>query len=79
MKKRSFKITAIILFSLLLLAFLLYLGWGTYKISFADIIKTLLGQGTKLQRTALLNIRIPRMLVGISIAIALSTYFSAVI
>lgn len=73
MKKRNFKITAVILFTLLLLAFLLYLGWGTYKISPADIIKTLLGQGTKLQRTALLNIRIPRMLVGISIAIALST------
>lgn len=72
MKKRRFKITAIILFTLLL-AFLLYLGWGTYKISPADIIKTLLGQGTKLQRTALLNIRVPRMLVGISIAIALST------
>jgi iron complex transport system permease protein len=72
MKKRSLKIVALILVSLLLLTFILYLSWGTYKIPPADIIKTLLGQGTKLQRTALLNIRIPRMLVGISVAVALS-------
>lgn len=73
MKKRSFKITLVILFSLLLVSFLLYLGWGTYKISPEDIIKTLIGQGTKLQRAAILNLRIPRMLVGISVGIALST------
>lgn len=73
MKKRSFKKTAIILLALLLVSFLLYLGWGTYKISPEDIIRTLLGQGTKLQKAALLNLRIPRMLVGISVGIALST------
>lgn len=73
MKKRSFKKTAIILLTLLLVSFLIYLGWGTYKISPEDIIRTLLGQGTKLQKAALLNLRIPRMLVGISVGIALST------
>lgn len=73
MKKRSFKKTAIILLTLLLVSFLLYLGWGKYKISPEDIIRTLLGQGTKLQKAALLNLRIPRMLVGISVGIALST------
>lgn len=73
MKKMSFKITALILFSLLLASLLLYLSWGSYEISPVDIINTLIGQGTKLQKTALLDIRIPRMLVGISVAIALST------
>ncbi len=73
MKKRSFKPIALILVTILLVSFILYLSWGAYKISPADIIKTLLGQGTKLQKTALINIRIPRMLVGISIGIALAT------
>ena len=73
MKKRSFKITALVLSTLLLAAFILYLSWGSYKIAPIDIIKTLLGQGTKLQRTALINIRVPRMLVGISVGVALST------
>lgn len=72
MKKRNVKVIALILVSLLLITIILYLSWGTYKISPADIIKTLLGQGTKLQRTALLSIRIPRMLVGISVGVALS-------
>lgn len=73
MKKRKFKITVLILLSLLCISLILYLGLGSYKISPVDIIKTLLGQGTKMQNAALLNIRIPRMLVGISVGIALST------
>ncbi|KYH29475.1 MULTISPECIES: FecCD family ABC transporter permease [Clostridium] len=73
MKKRSSKITALVLLSLLIISFTVYLSWGSYKVPPLDIIKILLGQGTKLQRTALLNIRIPRMLVGISVSVALST------
>ncbi|AWK51743.1 iron ABC transporter permease [Clostridium beijerinckii] len=73
MKKRSFKITALILLTLLCISLILYLSWGSYKILPLDILKTLLGQGTKLQNAALLNNRIPRMLVGISVGIALST------
>ncbi len=73
MKKRSFKITALILLILLSISLILYLSWGSYKISPLDIVKTLLGQGTKMQNAALLNNRIPRMLVGISVGVALST------
>ncbi|HEX9027443.1 MAG TPA: iron ABC transporter permease [Clostridium sp.] len=73
MKKRSFKITSLILLTLMCISLILYLSWGSYKILPLDIIKTLLGQGTKLQNAALLNNRIPRMLVGISVGIALST------
>lgn len=73
MKKRNFKITISILMFLLLVAVIFYLSWGTYKIGFFDIINTLLGQGTKLQKAALLNTRLSRMLIGIAVGIALST------
>lgn len=73
MKKKSFKMTVLILSCLLLASLILYLSWGTYKISPLDIINTLLGGGTKLQKAALLNSRLPRLLVGISVGIALST------
>ncbi|MDW8802276.1 iron ABC transporter permease [Clostridium sp. A1-XYC3] len=71
--KRRLRITALVLFVLLLLSSIMYLCWGTYKIAPLDSIKTLLGQGTKLQNAAILNLRFPRMLVGISVGIALST------
>lgn len=73
MRRRNFKVIALILISLLFVSLILYLSWGSYKISPLDIIKTLLGEGTKLQKAALLNIRVPRLLVGISVGIALST------
>ncbi|MDZ5001192.1 iron chelate uptake ABC transporter family permease subunit, partial [Clostridium perfringens] len=49
------------------------LCWGTFKVTPLEVINTLLGNGTKLQNTAVLNIRLPRMLVGVFVAIALST------
>ncbi|ASW43955.1 MAG: iron ABC transporter permease [Clostridiales bacterium] len=73
MKKRKFKIVLIILSALLVLSFIATLCWGTYKVSPLDVINTLLGNGTKLQNTAILTIRLPRMLVGIFVAVALST------
>jgi iron complex transport system permease protein len=73
MKRSRFKIIALILFILLFVTIILYLCWGTYKISPIDSIKTLLGQGTRLQNAAILNLRLPRMLVAISVGIALST------
>lgn len=73
MNKRNYKVSILVLVILMMLAFILYLSWGSFKISPLDILKTLIGEGTKLQNTALLNIRIPRMMVAISVAIALST------
>lgn len=73
MKRKRLKIITIILAILVLVSLITYLSWGTYKIPPIDSIKTLLGQGTKLQNAAILNLRLPRMLVGISVAIALST------
>ena len=73
MKKRKYKITLLILLALLVISFAVTLCWGTYKVSPLEVINTLLGNGTKLQNTAILSIRLPRMLVGISVAVALST------
>ena len=73
MKRKRFKIIITMLFILLVASLIMYLCWGTYKVSPLDSIKTLLGQGTKLQNAAILSLRLPRMLVGISVGIALST------
>ncbi|MDV4150327.1 iron ABC transporter permease [Clostridium sp. AL.422] len=73
MKKKKFKIALIILLVLLVISFAVTLCWGTYKVSVLDVIKTLLGNGTKLQNTAILSIRLPRLLVGVFVAIGLST------
>ncbi|MEG1254387.1 iron ABC transporter permease [Clostridium sp.] len=73
MKKKRFKLVLIILLALLLISFGVSLCWGTYKVSALEVINTILGNGTKLQNTAILSIRLPRLLVGTFVAIALST------
>ncbi|MDF2541600.1 MAG: transport system permease protein [Herbinix sp.] len=73
MKSKSYKGTNIVFIILFVAALILYLCWGTYRISPIDSLKTLFGLGTRLQNTAILSIRLPRMLVGISVGIALST------
>lgn len=73
MKKNRFKLILIILLTLLVISFGVTLCWGTYKVSPFEVINTLLGNGTKLQNTAILSIRLPRLLVGAFVGIALST------
>lgn len=73
MEKRKFNLTVLVLALLLVMSIVIYLSWGSYKISSVDIIKTLIGEGTKFQNATILQIRLPRMLVGIFTAIALST------
>ena len=73
MNKKRFKIVLAVLIALLLISFMVTLCWGTYKISPSQVLNTLVGNGSKLQNTAIMSIRLPRMLVGIFVAIALST------
>lgn len=73
MKRNKFKIIIIALLFLLLISFGITLCWGTYKISPLEVINTLLGNGSRLQNTVVLNIRLPRLLVGTFVAIALGT------
>ena len=73
MKKKRFKIALIILLVLLVISFFVTLCWGTYKVTPLEVINTLFGNGTKMQKAAIINLRLPRMLVGIAVAVALST------
>lgn len=73
MKKRNMKIVSAILIVLLLVSFAISLCWGSYQVSVGEVISVLLGNGTKLQNVAILSIRLPRLLVGMFVAIALST------
>ena len=73
MNKKRTKIFLGIVIALLIISFGISLCWGTYKVSVIQVINTLLGNGTKLQNTAILSIRLPRLLTGAFVAIALST------
>ena len=73
MKKKKMQFTLIILTLLVLISFAISLCWGSYQVSVGEVIGVLLGKGTKMQNIAVLSIRLPRMLVGIFVAIALST------
>lgn len=73
MIKSRFTSALIGLAILLLVSMMIYLSWGSYKMAPIDIVRTLLGNGTKFQEIAITQIRLPRMLVGISVGIALST------
>lgn len=73
MKKKRFSIVLSVLLTLLVISFGVTLCWGTYKVSPMEVINTILGNGTKLQNTAVLTIRLPRLLVGAFVGIAFST------
>lgn len=73
MKKRKRLIVMTILIILLIISCSITLCWGSYRVSVEDLLKTLLGKGTKLQNIAVLNIRLPRLLVGAFVGIGLST------
>lgn len=72
MKKRTNLILT--LCGITLLAILIFsLMCGTYSMSVKDVINTLIGNGSKLQNTVVMNIRLPRISVAIFVGIALST------
>ncbi|MDF2821312.1 MAG: iron transporter permease [Clostridiales bacterium] len=73
MRNRKYIYVSICLGILVLLAIIVCLSWGSYEISVRDIIKTLSGQGSKMQNISILQIRLPRILVGMFVGIALST------
>lgn len=73
MRNKRYKVTLIILLILLVISFGVTLCWGTYKVSPLEVINTLLGNGSRSQNTAVLSIRLPRLLVGAFVGVALST------
>lgn len=73
MKRKRFSIVLAVLITLLIISFGVTLCWGTYKVTPIEVINTFIGNGTKLQNTAILSIRLPRLLVGAFVGAALST------
>ena len=71
MKKRKTAVFACVIV-LFFCAILLGLCWGSYEISVHEVIATLLGNGTKIQNTAIFGIRLPRILLGIFVAAGLA-------
>ena len=73
MKKDKFKLVFIIMLALVIASSIMSLCWGTYKVTPMEVINTFLGNGTRLQNTVVLSMRLPRLLVAICVAVALST------
>ena len=73
MSKRKRIVVYSILLCLVVMAFLVSLCWGSYTMSVSEVLQTLLGKGTKPQHIAVFSIRLPRLLVGMVVGIALST------
>lgn len=72
MKKRRILFWVIISLILVLSAAMLSLCWGSYEITPQEVLAVLFGGGEKLARTAIMDIRLPRILVGALVAVALS-------
>lgn len=73
MKETRIQKVLILLLAFFFISAAVYLSWGSYRISIIDIFLTFIGQGSAFQETALLNLRLPRMLVAICVGIALGT------
>lgn len=71
--KRRFTIIMICLFIIALILSVISMSLGSYEIAPINVIKTLIGQGNKLEQIAIFNIRLPRILIAFIIGIALST------
>lgn len=72
MKKR-YGFVIIVSVILLLIAVIYSLGVGTYQIGFTDMIKIVLGEGTKMQNTAVFQLRLPRIAIALAVGAAFST------
>lgn len=71
-QKKHFRLVLMILLLLLLGTVILSLCWGSYSISFSEIVKVLAGKGTRLQNIAVFTLRLPRIFTAMLVASALA-------
>lgn len=62
-----------ILIGLIFITFLISLNMGSLSIEPGEVIKTLIGQGTKSNEIAIFKLRLPRIVIGILVGTALAT------
>ena len=72
-KNKKFALVIGILISLIFIPFLVSLNLGSLSIEPVDVIKTLIGQGSKSQEIAIFKLRLPRIVIGILVGTALAT------
>ncbi|CEP81137.1 iron ABC transporter permease [Paraclostridium sordellii] len=71
-KNKKFTLVVGILVILIITAFLVSLNTGSLSIAPSDVIKTLIGQGSKSQEIAIFKLRLPRIVIGILVGTALA-------
>lgn len=72
-KNRKFVLVIGILISLIFITFLTSLNMGSLSIEPGDVIKTLIGQGSKSHEIAIFKLRLPRIVIAILVGTALAT------
>ena len=72
-KNKKFLLVIGILVTLIITAFLVSLNMGSLSIEPFDVIKTLIGQGSKAHEIAIFKLRLPRIVIGILVGTALAT------
>ena len=71
-KNKKFAIVIAILMILIVCTFLVSLNMGSLSIAPGDVIKTLIGQGSKSHEIAIFKLRLPRIVIGILVGSALA-------
>ena len=69
--KKAFFICSILAI-LIFMVFVISLNLGSYSISLGDVIKTLIGQGSKSQNIVIFNLRLPRIIIALFVGSALA-------
>lgn len=72
MKPKAAKRIGSCLIILLICAILLSISWGSYSISFSEILQVMLGGGSKMQQIAIFSLRLPRIVIAMLVGSALA-------
>ena len=72
-KNKKFGIIISILLIMIITTFIVSLNMGSLSIKPLDVLKTLIGQGSKAQEIAIFKLRLPRIVIGILVGTALAT------
>ena len=73
MKNKKFIVITGILVALIFITFLVSLNLGSFPVEPLDVIKTLLGQGSKSHQMVIFDLRLPRIVIAILVGAALAT------
>lgn len=71
-KKNKTFFIAMILLALIITTILVSLNIGSFKVGPLDVIKTLIGKGTKSNEIVIMNLRLPRIVIAILVGTALA-------